>query len=282
MVTENPKDNIGTQAPTAVKSAEGQAVNANASQGGTTQPNSAASSKPAWLLDKFKSPEDQAKAYAEAEKKMVESTTKAAQLEQEVSRLRDEIFGASQQRQPTGYASAVPEVQPDIKAQIEQRYGGVVPAEQVQAMMDVVNYALSAQIKPVTETIYNNQLEMQKSKIREKDKLFERFEPEIDMEIKRFPVEQRTNPRVIEACKASVVNRHLPELQNEWIELGRKESINPSVPYAGETNGVATTPHETPNIGNIKLTEEQKMYAARYGGNPEETEKFVNTLYGGK
>lgn len=257
-------------------------ANAGQPDGGTQKPDAikpdAQPTRPEWLKENFKSAEDQAKAYVEAEKAMTKSSQEAARLREENARLNAMANPPAGTQQPQGNSfgnmeNGVPQEIPyNVRTKLEARYPGV-PAEQIVAMFDVMN----AQIQPIKDTIYGSQVESAKASFAKENPLFDRYKGEIEATLSRYPIEERSKRNTIQTVYSWVVNQHLRELEQEWLEQGRKEaSIKPTVPsFAGDPGGAMPPQHN--NANGVKLTQAQKDMAIKFGLNPDEVEKMNNS-----
>lgn len=230
--------------------------------------------RPDWLKENFKSTEDQAKAYPEAEKAMTRAQQEAARVKQELEQLKLQVnppAGADRSdRQPS--AETPLEIPFEVRERIERKYPGV-PAEQIVAIADILNVSLA----PIKDSIYGSKVESVKeqfAKDKENYPYYERFKGEIETTLNRYPIEKRTDPTTLQTCYSWVVNRHVKELQEEWKEEGKKAvSGSPAqVPaFAGDKGAPPVSPG---NGGTAKFTDDQKNMAQKMGITVEDLVKY--------
>lgn len=234
------------------------------------------SQKPEWFkADKYKTVEDQAKAYPESEKAMSKAQQEASDTKKELEKLRAEREQPPEQQQSQAPQYGVNTVPADVRERIEAQYGHQVPFEQIQAMKDIVDMSM----RPVKDNLYNSQVDQKLQGMATSNPVVKEYGDEIRATLQKYSPEDRVQPKTINWVVQAVTGRHMQELQQKWIEQGKKEaSVNPNVPYSGEAGGGAA-PSPQSSGSRIKLSDKQKEVDARYGGKPGETEKVLNEMY---
>jgi len=215
--------------------------------------------KPDWFYaDKFKSVEDQAKAYADAVREMKRAQEERAQLRKEIESLKK-----------SENVSDVADFSEDIKEKLEEKYG--MPFNQIQAFWDVQNLVLEQKLKPIEETILSSQFENTLSRFENENPLFKDYKDKVIEKLSSVPLAERIKPTTVKRAWAEVVAENF----NDIIERVRAEARSKGTPasppsVSGNTKKVESKPKKS------VLTEEEKNYLLRVGANIDDIEKFAS------
>jgi len=215
--------------------------------------------KPDWFYaDKFKSVEDQAKAYADAVREMKRAQEERAQLRKEIESLKK-----------SENVSDVADFSEDIKEKLEEKYG--MPFNQIQAIWDVQNLVLEQKLKPIEETILSSQFENTLSRFENENPLFKDYKDKVIEKLSSVPLAERIKPTTVKRAWAEVVAENF----NDIIERVRAEARSKGTPasppsVSGNTKKVESKPKKS------VLTEEEKNYLLRVGANIDDIEKFAS------
>ncbi len=204
----------------------------------------AAEPKPEVILDpRFKTIEDQAKAYKEAETKMQHESQKRAELERQNQELQTRL---SQHGTPSAPAAPAPE------EDLDELYW--------KSPSKVMQRIIEKQIEPFFEDRY----EMQKQKYAS-DPVFQRYAPQIDQMIKAQP-ELKQRPGIVDQMYKVVRALEFdPEAERKRIEAEVTQRL--SNKQTGSLEGAGAPAGATPSTPGNELSDDEKRVAIKF--NPD-------------
>jgi len=213
---------------------------------------------PDWFYkDKFKSVEEQAKAYKDAVKQMKVKEMEAAELRKKM----DEIAAAKKSPETAPISSE------ELIEKIEEEYG--MPFQQIKAIYDVQNLILEQKLKPIKETILSSQFENSLRKFEEEMPLAKDYRDKIIEKLKDKPIEERINVSSLKNAWKEVLAENFPEI----VEKVKTEARSGGKP---QTIPSVASNEKKPSVSSRKpiLTKEEREYLKRIGQNPDEVEKY--------
>lgn len=224
--------------------------------------------KPDFLLDKYQTVEDQAKAVAGAVREMKIKEQEAALLRKELE-LERQSKSTPKQQQPS-------EMTPEIIKQLEEKYR--MPIGEIQLRHDLarinneeIEQRIERSIKPLKETILSDKVETLKSALKD-DPVYQEYGYEFEAKLNSLPIEERANPRKINEIRNAIAVDHFQEL----LDKARNEGAR-SVKGQPATPPAAVGGHTAPPIDAPKpvLTEAQRKAIQDQGDDPLEVEKYL-------
>lgn len=210
-------------------------------EGGAT-PEAPVAERPDWLDSRFATPEDQAKAYKEAEKKMQQEANARAELE----RQNRELLGRQ-----------VPAAPPVDEGKDDELFW----QQPTKVIQKIIDRQLQAGVAPFIEDRY----QMQKNTYAN-DADFKRYEPQIDQLVAAQP-ELKKQPGVVDKLYKVVRAMEFdPEAERKRIEAEVMQKHN--IKVAGMTEGAGAVKDFAPTPKAELSSEEQSVAKRLYSELP--------------
>ena len=220
--------------------------------------------KPGMTIAEIK--EKQAMAYPEAEKRMNQAINEGNSTKKEISSMKAtlESLKAGLNVQPS---LDINNISDEFRAQVAREFGDGVTAEQVVMQQKL----LEANLKPIKDAALESKWELTEAKLKA-DPLFAQF-PELLEKVESLPLADRLDKENIKKIKADFITEKLPEiLENAKLEGVKSVTVKPA---PGQTTEKASKP-DKPVVKKVVLSDEQREYITAHGGNPKETEDYIN------
>lgn len=220
--------------------------------------------------------------YDASVKGMNEAQRRAARAEQALEELlRREKAAPVQRNEP--FNPATRQYTEDEKAKLCEYYG-VSDFRQIQLQLDAAQLVsgvgiqnLKKDFDDLSSTIYEEKYQSTKEKLKSKDVVFEKFEPEIEARLNKLPLRDRIKPDTIERERRVVFNEHFEEILELTKQQAKEEALRgltaqpPSIPSVSSVSGGGAS-----RTQKTTLTAAQRAITERMGLNVDEVEKVSN------
>lgn len=209
----------------------------------------------------------QAQAYHEAEKRMQQAINDGNLTKKEIASIKATLESLKAELNPQ------PQLDPnnitdEFREQVRQQFGEGVTAEQVimqQKLLDV-------NLAPLRKDSQNNNWKMIKAEL-QTDSVFSRF-PELLKQVEALPLTERIDENKIKEIKAKFITENLSEIiERAKLEGAESVTVRPAISQSAED---ASKKNGKSEIRKTILSAESKEYIVSHGGNPEDTEEYLN------
>ncbi len=209
----------------------------------------------------------QAQAYHEAEKRMQQAINEGNSTKKEIASMKAtlESLKAGLNSQPQLDPNNISD---EFREQVRQQFGEGVTAEQVimqQKLLDV-------NLAPLKKDSQINNWKIIKAEL-QADSIFNQF-PDLLKQVEALPLAERIDENKIRDIKAKFITENLSEI----IERAKLEGAKSVIVSPATSQGVehTSTGNGKPAIKKTVLSAENKEYIVSHGGNPADTEEYLN------
>jgi len=214
----------------------------------------------------------QAKAYHGAEKRMNQAIESENLSKRENTLIKQEleVLKAGKVTQPSIDPTNIPD---EVRLGIQREFGeDADPADiirQTKITTAIVQPLLVAQQKSEWRAV--------KAELQKDDILFSQF-PELLERVETLPLAERVDEDKINQIRAKYLNEKLPEIvEKARLEGAKSVTVKPKATQTTETSTQTPAKKE---VKKIELSAEHKKYISEHGGDPAETESYLNRTPG--